>query len=332
MAAGSVLMFGDINIDNIFMLSEFPAPGRDGYADHIEMKIGGTVCNSAVVMRGLGQPTSVLGSVGEDIWSKFIFEELYKADVDSSHVVTKPNIHTGLIFIAVTPNGQRTMLSHRGANIAIQPEDIDQDILDNVCWLELTGYVFIKDPQRETAWRLVEMAANRNIPISMDTGLDPVILAPDTIHEVLPYLSVLITGGAEAERLTHADEYHHQINALLALGPEQVAIKLGHEGAVLGWADGLLYNPAFPVKVLDTTGAGDAFTAGLLYGYLHKFSPNGSLLLANAMGGLASTVYGASRMQYGEVVSFLLQMRQLMDIGRDDQAFNEVLQHWSQTR
>jgi ribokinase len=324
-------MFGDINIDNTFMLSEFPAPGRDGYADHIEMNIGGTVCNSALVMQGLGQPTSVLGSVGDDIWSRFIFEELDKANVDSSHVVIKPNTHTGLIFIAVTPNGERTMLSHRGANTAIQPEDLDQDILDDACWLELSGYVFLKDPQRETAWKLVEMAGERNIPISMDTGLDPVILAPDSIREVLPYLSVLITGGAEAERLTHFDEYQSQINALLALGPAQVAIKLGHEGAVLGLADGIVYSPAFPVKVLDTTGAGDAFSSGLLYGNLHNFSPNGSLLLANAMGGLATTVYGAARMQRGEVVSFLLQMRQLMDGDRDDQAFTEVLQHLSQT-
>jgi ribokinase len=331
MPPGSVLMFGDINIDNTFMLSEFPAPGRDGYADHIEMQIGGTVCNSALVMQGLGQPTSVLGSVGDDIWSRFIFEELRKASVDSSHVVIKPNTHTGLIFIAVTPNGERTMLSHRGANTAIQPEDLDQDIFDDICLLELSGYVFLRDPQRETAWRLVEMAGDRNIPISMDTGLDPVILAPDSIREVLPHLSVLITGGAEAERLAHANEYQSQINALLSLGPEQVAIKLGHEGAVLGWADGTLFSSAFPVNVLDTTGAGDAFSAGMLYGYLHNFSPNGSLLLANAMGGLATTVYGAARMQRGEVVSFLLQMRQILGADRDDQAFSEVLQHLSQT-
>jgi ribokinase len=110
-----------------------------------------------------------------------------------------------------------------------------------------------------------------------------------------------------------------------------VAIKLGREGAVFGWADGTLYSPAFPVKVLDTTGAGDAFSAGLLYGYLHNFSPNGSLLLANAIGGLATTVYGAARMQRGEVVSFLRQIRQIMDADNDDQAFTEVLQQLSQT-
>jgi len=331
MPPGSVLLFGDINIDNIFLLSEFPEPGRDGFTDHVETHLGGAVCNSAAVLQGLGQSSRLFGAVGEDIWSKFVYDELKKVHVDPKHVLIKPGKQTGLIFIAVTPNGERTMLSHRGANITIQPEDIPQELLDHVNLLELSGYVFLRAPQRDTAWELIHKAVERGIPISMDTGLDPVILAPDYIREVLPYLSVLITGAAEAERLTQADDRQRQLDALLALGPEQVAIKLGREGAVFGWADGTLYSPAFPVKVLDTTGAGDAFSAGLLYGYLHNFSPNGSLLLANAIGGLATTVYGAARMQRGTVVSFLRQMRQIMDADNDDQAFTEVLQQLSQT-
>lgn len=325
MPAGSVLMFGDINIDNTFLLSEFPAPGRDGYADHIEMQIGGTVCNSAFVMQGLGQPTSVLGSVGDDIWSKFIFEELHKANVDSSHVVIKPNTHTGLIFIAVTPNGERTMLSHRGANTVIQPEDLDQDILDDVCWLELTGYVFMKDPQRETAWRLVEMAVDRNIPISMDTGLDPVLVAPDSIRAVLPYLSLLITGEEEAFALTQVQDFQSQMAEFLALGLSQVAIKLGRKGARLGWRGGAHFYPAFSVNVIDTTGAGDAFTSGLIYGYLHNYSPKASLLLANALGGLATTVFGAARVSCQEVLAFLNDHYQEEDLQSKDQVLLEVI-------
>lgn len=322
----SVLLFGDINVDNIFLLSEFPDPGRDGFANHVEMHLGGAVCNSAAVMQGLGQPTRLLSAVGDDIWSGFVMEELRKANIDTQHVVKKLGVQTGLIFIAVTPNGERTMFCHRGANTDFKPDDLNQEVLDNVCMLSLSGYVFIDAPQRDAAWKLLEMAAKQNIPICMDTGLDPVIMASDEIREVLPYVSVLITGKREAERLTKAEKPQDQLTAFLDFGCEQVAIKLGHEGAWLGWQGGWLKSPAFPVQVVDTTSAGDAFTAGLIYGYLHSFSPNASLLLANALGGLATTVYGASRIDRQDILSFLNKMWSAASVTDDEMVFSEVIQ------
>jgi len=322
----SVLLFGDINVDNIFLLSEFPDPGRDGFSNHVEMHLGGAVCNSAAVLEGLGQPTRLLGAVGDDMWSKFVYEELWKATIDSQHVVIKPDLHTGLIFIAVTPNGERTMFCHRGANIGFNPTDLHQDVLDDISLVALSGYVFLEAPQHDTAWKLIEMAAERHIPISMDTGLDPVILSPDAIKDVLPYVSLLITGEAEAERLTHAATRQGQRDAFLAYGIDQVAIKLGRKGAWLGWERGSYSSPAFQVQVVDTTSAGDAFTAGMIYGYLHGFSPPGSLLLANALGGLATTVYGAARIGREDILSFLEDKNQTNDTERDCAAWAEVIQ------
>jgi ribokinase len=331
MPADRVLLFGDINVDNIFQLAEFPEPGRDGYAKRAEMHLGGTVCNSAGAILRLGQPIRLLGAVGDDLWSKFVFAELNQAQIDTRYVVVKPDTQTGLIFIAVTPNGERTMLSYRGANIAIQPEDLPQDVLDGVCLVQFSGYVFLEAPQRDTAWKLIEMAVDQRIPISMDTGLDPVILAPEVISAVLPYLSVLITGKAEAEQFTRSEDHQAQLNWFLSLGLRQVAIKLGHEGAWMGWEDGILHSPAFPVKVVDTTSAGDAFSSGLIYGYLHGFTPAGCLLLANALGGLATTVYGAARFGREDVAEFLHSMRLIKDSGHDQAALEEVLQRMEET-
>lgn len=322
----SVLLFGDINVDNIFLLSEFPDPGRDGFANHVEMHLGGVVCNSAAVLEGLGQPTKLLAAVGDDMWSKFVDDELRKAQIDSQYVVKKSDLQTGLIFIAVTPNGERTMFCHRGANIAYRPGDIPEDVLDGVCLVAMTGYVFLEAPQCDTAWKLIDLAAKRHIPISMDTGLDPVILAPNAIKDVLPYLSLLITGEAEAERLTNATTHQGQRDAFIACGLKQVAVKLGRRGAWLGWAGGLQTSPAFQVQVVDTTSAGDAFTAGLVYGYVHGLSPSGSLLLANALGGLATTVYGAARIGGDDILSFLEERHQHVDVDDDREVFTEVIQ------
>jgi ribokinase len=326
MPGKSVLFFGDINVDNIFQLTTFPEIGRDAYAEHVEMHLGGAVSNSAVALRLLGQPARLLGAVGDDIWTDYVLSELALAQVDTRHVVVKPGLQTGLIFIAVTPNGERTMLSHRGANIALQPDDLSQDVLDDIAFVQLVGYDFMEAPQRDAAWKLVEMAAEQGIPLSMDTGLDPVLLAQDTLQDVLPYLSVLITGAEETERLTGTTDRRLQLDRFLSIGLDLVAIKSGREGAWLGFDDGVIHGPAFPVQVVDTTSAGDNFSAGLIYGYLHAFSPQGSLLLANALGGMATTVYGAARFTREDVCAFLKQMQEQQGTGQDQAALSEVLQ------
>jgi ribokinase len=328
MQGDSVLFFGDINVDNIFTLPEIPEPGRDGYASHTKMSLGGAVCNSAVVMQRLGQPSALLGVVGEDLWADFVFSELKRAQINADTVFVKPGEKTGLIFIVVTPNGERTMFSYRGVNTHIQPEDLPEKLLDNVSLIQLSGYAFMESPQQETAWCLLEMASSHGIPICMDTGLDPVIHRAETLRDVLPYLTVLITGQQEAFLLTQLYDPQDQIDALLSAGLNQVGIKLGAEGAILGWQDGMLQQSAFQVQVRDTTSAGDAFSAGLIYAYLHDFSPRASLTLANALGGLATTVYGAAWIGREEVSSFLLRQQNAgLDLP-DLPAIQEINQHF----
>lgn len=327
MSEPKVLVFGDINVDNIFSLTSFPDPGRDAYAEHVEMHLGGAACNSAVQLACIGQATRLFGALGDDFWSHYVLAELETVKLDSSFLVTKAGKQTGLIFIAVTPNGERTMLSYRGANLDIQPGDLTPTLLDGISLVQLIGYDFLISPQKECAWMLVEMSRADGIPISMDTGLDPVILQRETIMKVIPHLAVLITGGVEAQKLTGVDEPQQQLDQFLSFGLEQVAVKLGHKGAWLGTPAGRFSGPAFQVKVVDTTSAGDAFSAGLLYGYVHHFSPQARLLLANALGGLATTVFGAARFNRHEVLTFLENnMSAKQNPGYDEETFVEVMQ------
>ena len=327
MPEGSVLFFGDINVDNIFKLPEFPEPGRDGFATHTEMHLGGAVCNSAVVCQKMGQPASLLGVVGEDLWADFVYSELKRAGINADHVFIKAGEKTGLIFIAVTPDGERTMLSYRGVNLKIQPLDITENVLDDIRLVQFSGYAFLESPQKESAWRLLKLAIDRRIPISLDTGLDPVLLASDDIHEVLPHLSLLITGEREARLLTGMDNHQDQVDELLSLGLQQIAIKLGSRGALIGCENDVFKQPAFPVTVVDTTSAGDAFSAGLIYGYLNGLSPDSSLTLANALGGMATTVYGAAWIGREDVLSFLREHQNLQEDPAFKSTVNDLIDH-----
>lgn len=311
----SVLFFGDINVDNIFTVSEIPEPGRDVYSDQAQMKLGGAVCNSAVVLSGLGQTCAILGAVGDDVWADIVHQELTHAGVDTNFIIRKNDKGTGLIFIAVIPDGERTMFSYRGANTIITPQDLPDDLLDGVSLVQFSGYAFMSSPQKDTAWRLLEMSKERGIPCSMDTGLDPVIHQPDGMQEVISQINILITGEEEAKQLTGKSTHEAQINTLIDAGLEWAAIKLGSAGAILGWKGGLTSQPAFPVSVKDTTSAGDAFSAGIIFGYQQDLSPETSLTLANILGGLATTVYGAARIRKEEVVDFMNNTGREMEPG-----------------
>lgn len=305
MQPDSVLFFGDINVDNIFTVSEIPAPGRDAYSNQAQTKLGGAVCNSAIVLSGLGQACAILGAVGDDVWADIVFQELTHAGVNTNAIIRKKDKGTGLIFIAVTPDGERTMFSYRGANTTLSPQDLPEDLLDGVALVQFSGYAFMTAPQKDTAWRLLEMAKERGIPCSLDTGLDPVIHQPEGMQEVISQINILVTGEEEAKHLTGKTTPEAQINTLIEAGLEWAAIKLGAAGALIGLKGGLISQSAFPVSVKDTTSAGDAFSAGIIFGYQQNLSPETSLTLANILGGLATTVYGAARIGKEEVVDYI---------------------------
>ena len=312
MPAGKVLLFGDLNVDNILTIPEIPTQGHDAYATRVETHLGGAVCNSAIILEKMGQSTRMLGAVGEDQWKGFILQELQRAGAETHYIVTKTTAGSGLIFIGVTPNGERTMFSYRGANTLLEPQDITEKLLENVALVELSGYVFVESPQRLAAFRLMEMASERGIPISLDTGLDPLIRQPEAARQSLQKLAVCITGEEEAQLLTGREGLHDQAGALLDHGVKLVAIKLGGRGAYLAWPHGELLLPAYRVEVKDTTGAGDAFSAGLIYGWMRGYSPCASGALANALGGLSTTYYGSAWIGRDEVLPFLktIQLQQ----------------------
>ena len=301
----SVLFFGDINVDNILVVDELPEQGRDAYAQNLSMHLGGAVCNSAIILNGLKQSASLVGAIGTDLWAEFIFDTLKQSGINYENVVVKSQHPTGVIFIAVTPDGERTMFSFRGANTAIEPADIPENILDDIAMVQLSGYAILESPQRDSAWRMIHLAHDNGIPISLDTGLDPVIYGLAEVKKILPYLTLLITAEQEAALLTEETEELAQIESLLSFGIQQVGLKLGSQGALVANSTGLFKMPAFLVKVVDSTSAGDAFSAGLIYAYLNGFSSTASLVIANALGAMATTVYGAARLDRNDLKKFL---------------------------
>jgi len=261
----TVLVVGDVVTDVVAVLSGEPAPGSDRPAV-IRTRGGGAGANVAVHLAALGTDVVLTGVVGADPAGAALTAELRAAGVRLA-IRAAPGVATGTIVSLVEPGGQRSMLADRGANLELRPEDLPQP--PDCGHLHLSGYTLLDDGSRAAGLAALVAAAGAGCTISVDPastgplaryGTDRWLADTAAATVLLPNADEarLLTGCADAEQAARQLADRHRV----------VAVSLGAEGAL--WAEGeeLVHRPARPATVVDTTGAGDAFTAGLLAAWL----------------------------------------------------------------
>ena len=256
-----VVVVGDLATDVVVLLEGSPAPGSDRPAA-IRSRGGGAGANVAVHLARLGTPVTFAGCVGDDAAGTGLVAELAAAGVTPA-VRTVAGAATGTIISLVEPGGQRSMLADRGANLALEPADVPVPVPGG--HLHLSGYsLFAPGPR---AAGLAALAAARAAGCTV--SVDPASTGPLAAYGVRRWLAdtaaatLVLPNADEARLLTGCADPVAAARALAAHHPIAV-VTLGADGAL--WADGgrLVHRPAHPATVVDTTGAGDAFTAGLL--------------------------------------------------------------------
>ncbi|MBI9044249.1 MAG: carbohydrate kinase family protein [Anaerolineaceae bacterium] len=287
------LFLGDLNIDIIMNINQYPLPGNESTANKTDTYIGGSALNSAIVFAKLGNPSFMMGAMGIDHWSEIIETGLRDIAVDLSKVKKKSEFSTGFNFIPITPDGERTMFGNRGANKTFSPEDIDAHALDKIDLVHISGYVFLSSPQKEAAWKLVLMAEERNIPISLDTTYEVASLYPAEIHRLLPKLTICSMGIREAQAIFETQDMQLIEDKLRDMNINLSAIKMGSKGCLLITKTTSIHFPSFSIDPIDTTGAGDAFCAGLITSWIHNCSLNTVGALSSLLGALAVSKPGA---------------------------------------
>ncbi len=288
-----VLVLGDLNVDVLMPVASYPAPGEETLGEGVAIRAGGSAANTAIVLARLGMDVRLISRVGQDPWGELAVQSLVACGVDCRLVQRDAQQATGLMFTPITPQGERTMFGLRGANSQLDPSLIDAESLQGMGWLHLSGYALLTSPQREAVWHAVELAEERRLPISLDTAWLPALTCPQQIRELLPHLELCILGLAEAQAILGGRSVEEAVSAIRDAGVSWVGLKLGEQGCLIAAGEERQYISAFPVQVLDTTGAGDAFSAGMIMGRMGGLSIGATGVLANALGGLAATTLGA---------------------------------------
>ena len=239
------------------------------YELKIEMVPGGSVANTLRGIGILGGNAILCGKIGNDIHGEMYVEELKKHKVISR--LSKHSAITGHALSFITPDSQRTFSVHLGAAINISSEDIlEEDIIISKI-IHLEGYQ-LEGQTRETVLYVMEIARKNKTLISLDLSDPGVIRRNKSFLQkvVLDYVDILFVNEDEAFEFTGAQEE----SSARMLG-EQVKIaivKLGKKGSLICSEGKIISIAPFSAKAIDTTGAGDTFAAGFLYGYCQGWS------------------------------------------------------------
>ncbi len=273
---------------------------------------GGAPANVAVGLSHLGHEVGFVGKVGKESFGEFLTGVLRDNQVDVSGISHDPDTRTMLAFVSLTAEGERDFMFYRhpSADMKLTPDEIPEEMLTNATLFHYGSISLISDPCRSATLHALDVAKNAGLLISYDPNLrlglwDSEEQARQEMLNAMPYADVVKINEDELEFLTGTSDFENGTKSLLESGPSLIVITLGGKGCYVYSESVKTHVPAYPVKIVDTTGAGDGFVAGLLSGLLQSQTPHQPFVvpeqeqleaycrLANAVGGITATKRGA---------------------------------------
>ena len=290
-----VLVVGDLNADLILGGDVVPAFGQvEKLLDDVNLTIGSSAAIFACGAARLGLRTAFVGKVGNDTFGRFMVEALRARGIDTSGVVIDPTIKTGLSVI-LSQRTDRAILTYLGSIAMLSFADIDLKLLKRARHLHL-GSFFLLDALRPDVPELFEIARSFGMSVSLDTNYDPVEKWNGNLMDALGQVDIFLPNETELLCITRQDEVNAGLQSLSGRVP-LIALKRGAEGALARQGDTTYHAESIMVDVVDTTGAGDSFDAGFIYGYLNGWDIARSLRLGCVCGALSTQGSGGTMAQ-----------------------------------
>ncbi len=279
-------------MDMVVDVDHTPVVGETIISADMDMVPGGKGANQACAAGYLGTNVSMLGAVGDDSYAKLQFMSLDKAGVDTSRIIVKKNEKTGVAFITVNRDGDNCIVVVSGANATLSPQDIDAhlDILESCDMVLLQMEI-----PMETVCHAARMAKLKGKTVILDPAPVPVSFP----EELYGYVDVIKPNRTETAMLTGIDcrtedGLRNAAGMLRGRGIQEVLVTLGSDGVYIDSATcGIIHIPARRVQALDTTAAGDSFTAALAFMLVQGKNIREAAEFANTVSAIVVTRKGA---------------------------------------
>jgi sugar/nucleoside kinase (ribokinase family) len=271
-------------VDHLVVVPHYPAFNSKVHFLSHTLAPGGQAATALVTLARLGLRVRYIGKVGGDETGRFQLESLESEGVESSGVMTVLEAETQTAFIIIDQaSGERTILWHRDERLAIGEDEVDREAVESGRVLHLDGH------DVSAATRAAGYAREAGIPTVLD--IDNIYPGADRL---LPLIDFIISSSSFPERMTGEPDLRAALKRLAgATGSIFVAATLGSEGVLAYFQGRYVHSPAFAIQCRDTTGAGDAFHGGFIYGLLAGLSVEETLRFANAVAALKCRALGA---------------------------------------
>lgn len=244
-------------------ITGIPAGGRVDFIEEIRLTVAGTAGGTAVDCSKLGMKTLAVGAVGDDEKAEFLLNTLARHGVDISHMQRIAGVPTSATMLCIQLDGTRPALHARGASdhLLVRPEDVPR--VFEAAYVHLGGTGLLRAMDGAPTVHFLRHAQSRGCLTSFDlVGARAETLA--LVEPVLPFVDYFIPSIEEAAVLSGKSHEDDIVQYFLDRGVKTCILTMGENGALIANRDAHLYIPAYDVPVVDTTGCGDAFSAGFL--------------------------------------------------------------------
>jgi ribokinase len=290
-----IAVVGSANIDLVTFADRFPKAGETIFGQTFDLGFGGKGANQAVASRLCGADVFMIARVGSDLFGPATIQNFKKLGIDATHVKQIEGVSSGVAPIFVEPNGQNRILVVKGANDLLKPADVDAaaDLLKTVDCMVLQFEIPL-----ETVYYSISFARKNGIRCIVN----PAPAQPIEMN-ALSGVDYFVPNESEAETISgmpvrNVDDAKKCAGKLLSGGIERVILTLGANGSLLASREGMQHIPAFNMKSIDSTGAGDAFIGSFAVFLGEGLTEREAVRRANLYAGLSTTSVGTQKSFY----------------------------------
>jgi sugar/nucleoside kinase (ribokinase family) len=253
---------------------------------------GGSAANTIIAIGQFGGRAAYKTILGDDAFGKFYASEFQELGI---HLEAEsiPGALTGTCLVLITPDAERTMLTNLGVNSTYNRDHLVEQTIAGSEWLYAEGYRLTEPGGAEAVKEAIEIARRNNTKIAFTFSDTFVVnVFRDRVQEITEFADLIFCNESEAMAFTEATDKLEAFKALQAQFPN-IVMTLGANGALIKYAGNIHEIPAYQTRAIDTTGAGDMFAAGFLYGITHQYSTEKAGHLASYASSRIVAQYGA---------------------------------------
>ena len=244
---------------------------------------GGSVCNTVHELNFGSHEASFYGKVSDDEYGNAFIQDLEKANISFKGVSRKSDLPTGCCNILVSPDGERTMATHIGIGSQLQPDEVSENILDDIDHMYMESYLWDHELTKKTLKKFGDIAKSKNTEISLSLS-DPFCVDRhrDELNNFIKENVNLVFCNFDEAKMFSQSETMADVSSFFNDYGKKIVMTSGAEGAYFFYNDDVSHQPSKKIEnVIDTTGAGDNFAAGFLDFYLSGKSVDEALINGN---------------------------------------------------